>query len=77
MPPTGRLTKFSYDWKEVVARKDIDIVDIVTPTFLHAEMAIAAAQNGKHVLCEKPCALTYANAPKWPRRPKQRAWSAT
>lgn len=54
------IDEVSYDWKEVVARKDIDIVDIVTPTFLHAEMAIAAAQNGKHVLCEKPCALTYA-----------------
>ena len=42
------------DWREVVESPLIDIVDIGTPTFLHAEMAIAALKNGKHVLCEKP-----------------------
>ena len=45
------------DWREVVESPLIDIVDIGTPTFAHAEMAIAAAQNGKHVLCEKPLGL--------------------
>jgi predicted dehydrogenase len=50
------------DWRKVVERKDIDVIDICTPTVLHQEMAIAAAQNGKHVLCEKPIALTYAGA---------------
>jgi predicted dehydrogenase len=50
------------DWRKVVARPDIDVIDIVTPTFLHQEMAIAAVQNGKHVFCEKPITLTYAGA---------------
>jgi predicted dehydrogenase len=45
------------DWREIVESPLIDIVDIVTPTFLHAEMAIAAVKNGKHVLCEKPLGL--------------------
>jgi len=44
------------DWREVIAREDIDIVDICTPGFLHAEIAIAALEAGKHVLCEKPLA---------------------
>lgn len=52
----------SYDWHSVVTRDDIDIVDIVTPTFEHKIMAIAAANAGKHVICEKPCALTSADA---------------
>jgi len=39
------------DWHEIVESPLIDIVDIVTPTNCHAEMAVAAAKNGKHVLC--------------------------
>ena len=50
------------DWRKVVERKDVDIVDICTPTWLHQEIAIAAAQNGKHIFCEKPITLTYAGA---------------
>ena len=50
------------DWREVVESPLIDIVDIVTPTDSHAEIAIAAAQNGKHVLCEKPLALSVKQA---------------
>src|SRR5262245_10073063 len=46
------------DWREVVARKDIDIVDISTPGDSHAEIAIAAAKAGKVVFCEKPLANT-------------------
>jgi predicted dehydrogenase len=45
------------DWREIVESPLIDIVDIVTPTNSHAEMAIAAVKNGKHVLCEKPMGL--------------------
>ena len=45
------------DWRAVVARDDIDVVDISVPTDLHAEIAIAAAEAGKHVFCEKPIAL--------------------
>src|ERR1044071_5679084 len=44
------------DWRAVLDRKDIDVVDIATPNALHAEMAIAAAEAGKIVLCEKPLA---------------------
>lgn len=50
------------DWRELVASKDIDVVDIVTPNDSHADIAIAAAQAGKHVICEKPLARTGAEA---------------
>lgn len=50
------------DWREVIARDDIDIVDIVTPGDSHAEIAIAALDAGQHVLCEKPLANTVAEA---------------
>lgn len=49
-------------WQEVVARKDIDVVDICTPGDSHAEIAIAAAESGKAILCEKPLANTVADA---------------
>ena len=44
------------DWREVIARDDIHIVDICTPGYLHAEIAIEALKAGKHVLVEKPLA---------------------
>jgi predicted dehydrogenase len=50
------------DWREVIARDDIDIVDIVTPGDTHAEIALAALEAGKHVLCEKPLANSVAEA---------------
>jgi predicted dehydrogenase len=50
------------DWWKVVARDDIDVVDIVTPGDSHAEIAIAALEAGKHVLCEKPLANTVEEA---------------
>ena len=50
------------DWRKVVERKDVDIIDICTPTYLHKDIAIAAAQNGKQIFCEKPLALNYAEA---------------
>src|SRR6185437_12994839 len=50
------------DWKDVVRRPDIDLVDIVTPGDSHAAIAIAAAEAGKHVFCEKPLANTVAEA---------------
>jgi predicted dehydrogenase len=52
----------SSDWREVVARPEIDLVDICTPGDSHAEIAIAAARAGKAVLCEKPLANTVADA---------------
>jgi predicted dehydrogenase len=48
------------DWKEVVEDPEIDLVDIAVPESMHMEIALAAAANGKHILCEKPMALTYA-----------------
>jgi predicted dehydrogenase len=54
--------EWATDWREVIARDDIDIVDIVTPGDSHAEIAIAALEAGKHVLCEKPLANTVAEA---------------
>ncbi|UYK41547.1 Gfo/Idh/MocA family protein [Microbacterium terricola] len=50
------------DWREVIARDDIDVVDVVTPGDTHAEIAIAALAAGKHVLCEKPLANSVAEA---------------
>ena len=52
----------SADWREVIARDDVDVVDICTPGDTHAEIAIAALRAGKHVLCEKPLANTVAEA---------------
>ena len=50
------------DWKAIIAREDIDAVDICTPNNMHAEIAIAAAEAGKMILCEKPLARTLAEA---------------
>jgi predicted dehydrogenase len=50
------------DWRELIARDDIDVIDICTPGDTHAEIAIAALAAGKHVLCEKPLANTVAEA---------------
>jgi predicted dehydrogenase len=50
------------DWRRVIDDPEIDIVDIVTPNNSHPEIAIAAAQAGKHVICEKPLARTAAEA---------------
>jgi predicted dehydrogenase len=50
------------DWRELIARTDIDAIDICVPNDLHAEIAIAAAEAGKMVLCEKPLARTAAEA---------------
>ncbi len=52
------------DWKRLVARDDIDAIDICTPNNSHAEIAIAAAAAGKMILCEKPLALNAAEGEK-------------
>lgn len=58
------FARWTTDWREVVEDPQVDIVDITTPNHLHAEMAIAAAEAGKHIYCEKPLALTSAEAAK-------------
>jgi predicted dehydrogenase len=50
------------EWERVIARKDIDVVDISTPGYLHHPMVLAAAATGKHIICEKPLANTLAEA---------------
>ena len=57
----GWLTSAT-DWRAVVERDDIDVVDIVASGEAHAEIAITALKAGKHVLCEKPLANTVAEA---------------
>jgi len=49
---------YETDWRALIARPDIDVIDVATPGNLHAEIAIAAAKAGKHVLCEKPLGNT-------------------
>ncbi|KRE72721.1 dehydrogenase [Arthrobacter sp. Soil762] len=49
-------------WQEAIAREDIDVIDIVTPGDMHAEIATAALEAGKHVLCEKPLANSLEEA---------------
>src|SRR5205085_858355 len=46
------------DWRKLVERKDIDLIDICTPNNTHAEIATAAAKAGKMILCEKPLSMT-------------------
>jgi predicted dehydrogenase len=50
------------DWRKLVERKDIDLIDIASPNDTHAEIALAAAGAGKMVMCEKPLARTAAEA---------------
>ena len=50
------------DYGSLLERDDIDLIDIASPDFLHASHAIAAAEAGKHVLCEKPMALSLDEA---------------
>jgi len=50
------------DYKKLIARDDIDAVDIVTPNVFHIPIALAAIEAGKHVICEKPLAMNVAEA---------------
>ncbi|WP_145491264.1 Gfo/Idh/MocA family protein [Yersinia rohdei] len=56
------FSRFTANWRELVADPDIDVVDICAPNFLHKEMALAAISHGKHVYSEKPLALNAADA---------------
>ncbi|MFJ7069269.1 Gfo/Idh/MocA family protein [Streptomyces sp. NPDC101115] len=50
------------DWRALIAREDVDLVDVCTPGDSHAEIAVAALEAGKHVLCEKPLANSVTEA---------------
>src|SRR3990170_393864 len=47
------------DWQAVVSRPDLDVIDVVTPSSTHHELAVSALEAGKHVLCEKPVAYDF------------------
>ena len=52
------IPHFTDDWRQTIARDDVDLVCITTPPNLHHEMALGSVRNGKHVLCEKPMAMS-------------------
>jgi predicted dehydrogenase len=56
--------KYTSDWRRVIEDPDIDIIDIATPNDSHMEIAVAAAEAGKHIFCEKPIARTSEEAKK-------------
>ncbi|MGN1410415.1 MAG: Gfo/Idh/MocA family protein [Eubacteriales bacterium] len=53
---------YETDWRRLIERDDIDVIDITAPSNVHKQIAIAAAEHGKHIFCEKPLALTAADA---------------
>jgi predicted dehydrogenase len=59
------------DWKDLVARDDLDLVSIVTPPALHCEMTLTAIEHGKHVLCEKPMAMNAKEALQMTQRARE------
>jgi predicted dehydrogenase len=70
-PLEGRAAEFARDfdiphaytdYRDLLARDDIDVVSVATPPFAHAEATIAALEAGKHVFCEKPMAMNAAEA---------------
>ena len=68
------------DWRKLVERKDIDVIDIASPNNTHHEIAIAAAKAGKMMMCEKPLAARPKNPARWwrpSRRPRCQTWSGT
>ena len=58
--------RWAVGWEAVVNDPSVDLVDITTPNHLHKDIAVAAAQAGKHIYCEKPLARA---------RPRPRRWS--
>src|SRR5947209_2957512 len=65
--PDGKTEKFAQawgyesvecDWRKVIDRKDVDLIDICVPNHLHHEIVLAAAKAGKMIVCEKPLAMS-------------------
>ena len=67
-----KIRNVANDWRELVARDDVDLVSIVTPPATHMEITLAALEHGKSVLCEKPMAMNAQEA----RRMTERAHEA-
>jgi len=55
-------SEYETSWEKLIKRPDIDMIDITAPSNAHKEIALAAAKEGKHIFCEKPLALTLADA---------------
>jgi predicted dehydrogenase len=66
-----RIDHSTDDWRETVAREDVDLVCITTPPKFHRDMTLMAIQNGKHVLCEKPMAMNAHEAREMTSAAKQ------
>jgi predicted dehydrogenase len=62
---------FTSDYRELLARADIDFIDCCTPNHMHEEIIIAAAKAGKHIYCEKPLAMNVAQAKRMVEAVKQ------
>ena len=60
--PSSMFDSWATDWREIITRKDVHVVDICTPPGTHSEIASAAAAAGKAVICEKPLAVSYGQA---------------
>lgn len=56
------FARTTHDWRAVCSADDVDVVSICTPNFAHKEMAVLAAENGKHLWCEKPMATSLKDA---------------
>src|SRR5205823_6284195 len=55
------IAEWSTDWRTVIERPDVQIVDVCTPPGTHAEIVEAAARAGKAIVCEKPLGVSYAD----------------
>ena len=70
-------SEICHDWREVVARDDIDVIDICAWDYLHYEISKTALENGKMLICEKPLADTYEQAKELVRLAEEKKVSAT
>jgi predicted dehydrogenase len=66
------IPDYTSDWQAVISRPDIDVIDIVTPSHTHFELAKAALEAGKHVLCEKPVAYDFRETLRLAESARQR-----
>ncbi|MFN2393481.1 MAG: Gfo/Idh/MocA family protein [Pyrinomonadaceae bacterium] len=66
------IAHFTNDWRETVERKDVDLICITTPPNLHKEMALFALERRKHVLCEKPMAMSATQACEMTEKAKEK-----
>ncbi|HQU82135.1 MAG TPA: Gfo/Idh/MocA family oxidoreductase [Pyrinomonadaceae bacterium] len=66
------IPHFTDDWRETVTNENVDLVCITTPPPLHCQQTLAALEAGKHVLCEKPMAMSVAESAKMTAKAKEK-----